>query len=131
MRLERLAGGAIAALALTAGAALAEWHGNDLVHAREYQGILYMMNRQHMSLYTYDGDEPGVSNCTGACAENWPPATLPAGTEMPENYSLIAREDGRMQIAHDGRPLYRYSGDRRVGDRRGDGIDGVWRLATP
>ena len=26
-----------------------------------------------MTLYTYDKDQPGMSNCTGQCAGHWPP----------------------------------------------------------
>ena len=118
-------------LALAPGAALAEAHGNDLVHSRKFKGIVYMMNQAHMALYTYDRDEPGVSNCYGQCAENWPPVILDPGTELGENYSLIPRKDGRMQAAYKGRPLYRYVGDKKPGDMNGDGVGGVWRLARP
>lgn len=121
-------------LGLTGLAALpvvASSHGNALVHARKYQGELYMMNAVHMSLYTFDKDGDGVSNCYGECAAKWPPATLPAGTKLGENYTLIARKDGTLQIAYKGRPLYLYSGDSKIGDRNGDGIDGVWHLARP
>lgn len=90
-----------------------------------------MMNQAHMSLYTYDGDQRNVSNCYDACAANWPPATLPAGAKLGENYALIPRKDGTMQMTYKGRPLYLFSGDRAVGDMNGHGVGGVWHLSQP
>ena len=119
------------ALVLSSTAALADQHGNDLVHARELNGSVFMMNQYHMSLYTFDGDGDGVSNCYGTCAETWPPALLPADAELGENYSLIERDDGTMQIAYKGHPLYLYSGDNSIGDVNGEGIDGTWRISRP
>ena len=123
----------IAGLALSTAAttAFAESHGNDLVHAREYRGSVYMMNQAHMTLYVYGGDGQNQSACTGACAEMWPPALLPEGSELGENYALFRRDDGTMQIAYRGRPLYLYSGDARVGQTNGDGIGGIWSIARP
>ena len=121
----------VLALPLGATAALASSHGNDLVHARKFKGVVYMMNQVHMSLYTYAGDRPGEPRCYDACAEEFPPALLPEGARLGENYSLVRRRDGSWQIAYKGMPLYRYSGDRRPGDMKGDGRDGMWRLARP
>lgn len=118
-------------MALPAGPALAEYHGNALVHARVLGGELFMMNAQHMTLYTYDRDTPGQSSCHDACAETWPPVTLPAGTALGENYGLITRRDGAMQAAYKGRPLYLFSGDRKIGDTKGDGVDGLWHISRP
>ncbi len=116
---------------LAALPALADSHGNALVHSRSFNAITYMMYRDHMTLYTYGEDQPLRSACSGECAERWPPATLPEGSELGENYSLFLRQDGRWQIAYKGRPLYLYSGDTRPGDITGDGLDGVWALARP
>ena len=113
------------------GAAIASSHGNDLVHSRKFKGETYMMNAVHMSLYTYDRDGNGVSNCYGDCAKNWPPATLPAGSKLGENYALIKRKDGSMQITYKGHPLYLFAGDKEIGDMNGDGVGGVWRLSRP
>jgi predicted lipoprotein with Yx(FWY)xxD motif len=118
-------------MAMLAGPALATSHGNALVHARELGGSVFMMNQYHMTLYTFDLDDPGVSRCYDACAQTWPPATLPAGAELGENYTLIKRTDGTMQIAYKGKPLYLYSGDKRIGDTKGDGKGGVWRVSRP
>jgi len=119
------------ATALIAGPALASSHGNDLVHNRKFQGQIYTMNQFHMSLYTFDNDADGVSNCYGDCAANWPPALLDAGSKLGKNYTLIPRTDGSMQIAFRGKPLYTFINDANVGDINGDGVGGVWRLSKP
>ncbi|MCF6327843.1 MAG: hypothetical protein L3J21_11210 [Devosiaceae bacterium] len=113
------------------GAVQAMENGNDLVHSRELGGQVFMMNEQHMSLYFFDKDEANVSNCYDECAVNWPPALLDAGAELGENYTLFERNDGSMQIAFKGQPLYRFIGDANIGDINGDGKNGVWRLAKP
>jgi predicted lipoprotein with Yx(FWY)xxD motif len=119
------------ALITAATAATADSHGNDLVHSREFRGSVYMMNQTHMTLYVHDGDSPSFSTCTGECAETWPPALLPEGSQLGENYTLFRRDDGTMQIAYKGRPLYLYSGDARVGETNGDGIGGIWSISRP
>ncbi len=122
---------ALGALSLFPSAVLADEHGNALVHSREFRGQVYMMNQTHFSLYFYANDAANTSNCYGDCAVNWPPALLDFGAQLGENYSLFEREDGNMQIAFKGRPLYRFAGDQNVGDITGDGIGGVWELARP
>ncbi len=131
MNLTKITSLAALAIGLSAGAALADAHGNKFAHSRAFNGQTYMMYQDHMSLYYFTDDEIGVSNCSGACAESWPPAILPEGTDMGENYSLIQREDGRFQVAFKGRPLYLFSGDARPGDVNGDGVNGKWFLSKP
>lgn len=131
MRIAKAALAATLVLGLGAGAALAASHGNNLVHSREFRGQVYMMNQTHFSLYYFDNDTAGVSNCYGECAVNWPPVLLDANADLGENYSLIERSDGTMQAAFKGQPLYLFKGDKNVGDTNGDGVGGVWRLAKP
>ncbi len=131
MNLYTLATTALLATAIATPAAFASSHGNDLVHARKFNGVVYMMNEVHMSLYTFDKDAANVSNCYDGCAAEWPPALLPAGSELGDNYTLLKRKDGSMQIAYRGKPLYLFAGDSAVGDVNGDGLGGVWHLSTP
>lgn len=118
-------------LAMLAAPASASSHGNEFVHSRSFNGQVYVMFQDHMSLYTYDMDQPGVSNCTGDCTSVWKPALLDAGIVLGENYTLVTREDGTQQAAFRGQPLYLFTGDAKPGDINGDGLDGVWRLARP
>jgi predicted lipoprotein with Yx(FWY)xxD motif len=131
MRLSKPAVAALAVVMLSSGSTLADSHGNEFVHSRTNNGQIYIMYQTHMSLYTFENDEIGKSDCYGSCAKTWPPALLPAGTPLGENYSLIQRTDGSMQAAFKGQPLYLYVGDNKIGDIKGDGVGDVWFLARP
>ena len=47
------------------------------------------------------------------------------------NIKAIHRHDGLYQIAYNGQPLYLFSNDNRPGDINGQGLDGLWSVATP
>lgn len=85
------------------------------------------------ALYTYDPDTATASNCTGGCASAWPPLT---GTAQPGSgldasaFGTITRSDGSTQITYNQHPLYYYAQDSAAGDVTGDGVGGVWHLAT-
>jgi len=131
MRFLSLSTTALTLLALSTGIAAAASHGNSNVMSGKVAGEVYIMNETHMAVYTYDKDEPGVSNCYGPCADKWPPVLLDADADMPESYTLIKRKDGNMQVAYKNQPLYLWVGDAKIGDMKGDGVGGVWRLARP
>jgi predicted lipoprotein with Yx(FWY)xxD motif len=78
-------------------------------------------------LYTFDGDEPGKSNCTGSCSEAWPALLAPEGAAPIGKWSVIVRADGASQWAYDGKPVYSFARDENS-VATGDGIGGVWHL---
>jgi predicted lipoprotein with Yx(FWY)xxD motif len=88
-----------------------------------------------LSLYFFDKDTAGVSNCLGklddssSCIAKWPPLLATADTQVSGNFSLIKRDDGTLHWAWKGRALYSFSGDQTLGDTKGDGLAGVWHLA--
>lgn len=83
-----------------------------------------------MTLYTFDKDSSGVSNCYDSCADSWPPYLVEAGAAEPgAGFTQIARRDGTTQWAKDGAPLYFWVGDTAPGDTNGDGVGGVWHVA--
>ncbi|MFG5383233.1 hypothetical protein [Yoonia sp. R2-816] len=83
-----------------------------------------------MTLYTFDKDTTGVSNCDDNCAVNWPPYLPTAGEPASEDgLTVITRADGTQQWAKDGAPLYFWVGDTAPGDTNGDGVGGVWHIA--
>ncbi len=84
-----------------------------------------------MTLYTYDKDGDGISNCSGFCAVAWPPLLADDNAEATDSFTVIARSGGDPQWAYNGQPLYLYIGDSKPGDVDGDGVDGVWRVARP
>ncbi|MBF0324117.1 hypothetical protein A6A05_07350 [Magnetospirillum moscoviense] len=84
-----------------------------------------------MTLYVFDKDEPGKSNCADSCAVNWPPATADKADKAKAPYSIITRADGSMQWAYGGKPLYRWAKDAKPGDATGDGFRDIWHVAKP
>ncbi|MBX2848689.1 MAG: hypothetical protein KTR16_10225 [Acidiferrobacterales bacterium] len=81
------------------------------------------------SLYTFDNDEVGVSNCSGQCLSNWPALMAHDGAVAEAPYSLITRVNGEQQWALNGKPLYFFHLDESPGDILGDGVGSVWHLA--
>jgi len=89
----------------------------------------YKTDERGMTLYVFDEDSTGASNCYDQCAINWPPYLVKTGEVMPEGMSSVDRNDGSKQYALAGRPLYYYIKDTKVGDVLGDGVGGTWHLA--
>jgi predicted lipoprotein with Yx(FWY)xxD motif len=85
-----------------------------------------------MTLYTFAKDKGGKSACNGKCAVNWPPLMAASGEKGGDGYSMIKRDDGKMQWAYKGKPLYTWVKDKKPGDVTGDGVaNGAWQLAKP
>jgi predicted lipoprotein with Yx(FWY)xxD motif len=82
-----------------------------------------------MTLYTFDKDQKGVSNCYDQCAVNWPPFVAGAKAKASGEWSLVDRKDGTKMWAYDGMPLYTFIKDKKSGDTTGDGVGGVWHVA--
>ncbi|MFC5694440.1 hypothetical protein ACFPU0_02560 [Pseudomonas sp. GCM10022186] len=97
--------------------------------AMEKNGMLVDANG--MTLYTYDKDSDGKSACNGQCAQNWPPLMADANAKAEGEWSVVKRDDGSMQWAYDGKPLYTFVMDKKAGDVTGDGKMGVWHVAKP
>lgn len=90
-------------------------------------------NAAGMTLYTFDKDEAGSgkSVCNGPCAANWPPLMAAADGKAAGDYTIITRDDGGKQWAYKGKPLYLWVKDTKPGDKTGDGVNNVWRVAKP
>lgn len=86
-----------------------------------------------MTLYTFDRDAAGSgkSVCNGPCAGLWPPLMASDSDRGTGDYTVITRDDGKKQWAYKGRPLYFWAKDTKAGDRTGDGVNNVWKLARP
>ncbi|MCO6185718.1 hypothetical protein [Rhizobium sp. L1K21] len=90
-----------------------------------------LAGENEMTLYTFKNDQPGVTNCYDACAQNWPPLIAEDGAKAEGAYTLVERKDGSKQWAKDGMPLYFWVKDEKKGDTTGDGVKGVWDVARP
>lgn len=98
----------------------------------------FLVGDKGMTLYTFSNDEAGVSNCAGDCAVNWPPLTVESADDLTVQaglvgeVSVIEREDGSLQAAYNGMPLYYWVNDAQIGDATGQGVGEVWFVAkTP
>jgi len=88
-----------------------------------------MTTSSGMTVYTYDKDELGKSNCTGECAQYWPPLFAAQNAAATPTMSLIARDDGKMQWATaGGMPLYTYADDKARGDMKGNDFHNEWHV---
>ncbi len=77
------------------------------------------------TVYTWDGDKPGKSNCTGDCLKTWQPVLAPEiGNASREEWSVIERAPGVKQWAYRGRPLYTYIPDGSPGVQHGVDVAG-------
>jgi predicted lipoprotein with Yx(FWY)xxD motif len=95
-----------------------------------------LVNRRGFTLYSLSAERHGRFICTDkACLSLWAPLVVPKGTAPTgvPRLGTVRRPDGRTQVAYRGLPVYRFSGDRKPGDVKGNGFRdvGVWRPASP
>jgi predicted lipoprotein with Yx(FWY)xxD motif len=84
-----------------------------------------------MTLYTFDKDvDAGKSSCNGPCATLWPPLMASPTDKATGPYTMVKRDDGTMQWAYKGKPVYMYKSDMKAGDRMGDNFKDNWHIIT-
>ncbi|GAA4553350.1 hypothetical protein [Pseudonocardia xishanensis] len=80
--------------------------------------------------FAKDGTAPSEPTCLAECAAQWPPVHgdgQPALQGIPSGLvGTVGRPDGTQQLTLNGWPLYRYAGDTRPGDAKGEGVAGAW-----
>lgn len=91
----------------------------------------FLVGPSGMTLYVFDKDKPGVSNCTDSCTVLWPPYKMGSTSALPANVATLKRPDGSLQYTYKNMPLYYYVPDKKPGDVLGDGIGGTWHLVKP
>jgi predicted lipoprotein with Yx(FWY)xxD motif len=88
-------------------------------------------------LYRFDADtrNAAASACVGTCAKVWPPAVTSGKPQLTgidaDKVDMVKRSDGRWQLSLGGWLLYRYAGDRKPGQWRGQGVGGKWWVSAP
>jgi predicted lipoprotein with Yx(FWY)xxD motif len=87
-----------------------------------------LVDAKGMTLYTFDKDSGGKSMCNGDCAKAWPPAMAMESDQPVGDLTIIKRDDGSMQWADDGKPLYTFVKDAKPGDVTGDKFKDVWHV---
>jgi predicted lipoprotein with Yx(FWY)xxD motif len=111
------------------GMVLSSW----LAHAQPKVTNGQLTDPDGLTLYVFDNDAtvPGGSACTGACLNMWTPLYAQTGAKAMGDYSLITRDDGKLQWSYKGKPLYRWYNDKKPGDQDGDGLRQAWHVAKP
>jgi len=96
---------------------------------------LYLVDQRGMTLYTYTGDEPGVSNCYGDCTDKWKilwtQGNIVLGDGVTGELGIIERNDGPWQVTYNNTPLYFFKDDSKPGDLLGNGVSGKWYAVKP
>ena len=116
---------AVAALLLSTAASYAD----DAWKVAEVGGAKIYTDAKGMTLYTFDKDEAGKSNCYDKCATNWPPFAASADAKAEGEWTIVDRTDGTKMWAYDGHPLYTFIKDKKAGDVTGDGANEIWHIA--
>lgn len=119
-----------AALAFLTIPAIAEDYVGGAVKSSDVGGQMILTDANGMTLYIFDKDAPGVTNCYEQCAVNWPPLIADASATPEGEFTLVDRTDGTKMWAYKGWPLYYWKDDVSPGDTTGDGVGGVWHLAV-
>ena len=99
----------------------------------------YLIDGSGRALYLWVADRNGMSSCSGACAQAWPPLTTKAaptgsGGVASAKLTTITRSNGVKQVVYNGHPLYYFAGDTGAGTTTGQGSDSFgakWWLLTP
>lgn len=113
----------------THGAAIHTVAPLNLAESGGFGSIL--ADRSGRTLYLYDPDDPGVSNCAGGCALAWPPfltsrAPIDIGGVDTGLLGTTERADGYTQVTYNGFPLYYWANDVAPGDTGGQSRGTVW-----
>jgi predicted lipoprotein with Yx(FWY)xxD motif len=123
---------AAALVALSANAATTNVDASAPGKTGEVKGQSAMLTQNGLTLYVFDEDRDGVSNCDKTCTTPWPPLR-PNGRQKPSgDWTIITRHDGSKQWSYKGRPVYTWYRDKRPGQAEGDGFNGNrWHIARP
>ncbi|HEU4348997.1 MAG TPA: hypothetical protein VFR35_14560 [Actinoplanes sp.] len=98
-----------------------------------------VVDQEGYVLYRFDKDKTGPeveSACDGDCAKIWPPALTEDGKPEldgvdPADVGSVTRADGTTQLTIGKWPVYRYAGDEKPGQWRGQNVSGSWFVVNP
>jgi len=98
-------------------------------------GKTILVNLRGMTLYSLSAERHGRFICKdSACMALWKPLVVKAGVKPTgvRGLATIRRPDRRIQVTYRGWPLYRFTGDHKRGDVKGNGFKdvGTWRVVV-
>ena len=101
-------------------------------------GTTILVDASGMTLYHFTAEKGKKIRCAGACATFWPPLLIASGAKpltgkgvAKKKLATVKRPDGQIQVSYAGLALYRYSGDRKPGDTKGEGVQRSWFAIGP
>jgi predicted lipoprotein with Yx(FWY)xxD motif len=89
------------------------------------------------TLYRFEKDtpKPSKSNCEADCLAKWPYVPYVENMKIDgveqKLIGKVTRADGALQLTINSWPAYRYTGDAKIGETKGQGVGGVWFAFTP
>ena len=95
-----------------------------------------LTNAQGLTLYYRTTDKPPSTVCSGGCAGAWPPllftgsGTPTSSAQLPGKLTAVVDANGN-QCEYNGHPLYTFASDSAPGQTNGEGVGGIWFVATP
>jgi predicted lipoprotein with Yx(FWY)xxD motif len=91
------------------------------------KGFVFRRCPGNTRLYVSDADKNGHPACTGTCETNWLPVRAPADARTLGEWTPVRRDDGSLQWAYRGRPVYSLIQDLPYAPKA-DGQGGTWHL---
>jgi hypothetical protein len=88
---------------------------------------VYKSFPQLLPLYVFDGEPAGRSLCNRDCTAVWPIIRAEKNDKPVGFWTIVKRDDGRLQWAYKNRPVYTYFED-RPNDAKGVGKNMDWYL---
>jgi predicted lipoprotein with Yx(FWY)xxD motif len=100
------------------------------------QSEMVLTDTQGLTLYYFTADSATQPSCSSSCAQMWHPLLF-AGSGIPSSSTPLAgklsiqMDANGSQVEYNGHPLYTFSGDTAPGQTNGEGLFGMWFVATP
>ncbi len=89
-----------------------------------------LVNYSGFSVYSWDGDGPDKSNCTGACLESWLPVLAAESSQPQGEWTILQRQPGIRQWSFRKKPVYTYIGDTKPRSMMGSDEPGWHNVYT-
>jgi predicted lipoprotein with Yx(FWY)xxD motif len=128
---------AVAGVGAALAATMSKTSGGTVKAAQNAAYGSLLVTSAGMTLYHYTPDRNGAVKCAVGCVQFWPPLVVKAGVKptagagiVKSKLSTVKRPDGRTQVTYAGFPLYRYSGDKKPGEVKGQGFEKIWFAVT-
>jgi len=114
-------------------------HGSATVDVANSDLGKVLVDSKGRTLYLFKKDSGTKSTCFGACATNWPPVRVTHKPTVSNGLTAskagtTKRSDGKPEVTYNGHPLYRFAGDQKPGDTKGQRINafgGSWFAVSP